>query len=87
MDKNRLQQCFSNLCEGKSILKNRIQEYAANVVTDDNTQATDNKASGTAVKKGMKDHRTNEENSNVNAVMDGDIDSFINAYLKKIANG
>ena len=35
----------------------------------------------------VKDHRTNEENSNVNAVMDGDIDSFINAYLKKIANG
>lgn len=28
-----------------------LQEYAANVVTDDNTQATDNKASGTAVKK------------------------------------
>ena len=26
-----------------------------NVVTDDNTQATDNKASGTAVKKGMKE--------------------------------
>ena len=35
----------------------------------------------------VKDHRTNEENSNVNAVLDGDIDSFINAYLKKIANG
>ena len=35
----------------------------------------------------VKEHRTNEENSNVNAVMDGDIDSFINAYLKKIANG
>ena len=33
----------------------------------------------------VKDHRTNEENSNVNAVMDGDIDSFINAYLKWIA--
>ena len=35
----------------------------------------------------VKVPRTNEENSNVNAVMDGDIDSFINAYLKKIANG
>ena len=31
------------------------REYAANVVTDDNTQAADNKASGTAVKKGMKE--------------------------------
>ena len=29
----------------------------------------------------VKDHRTNVENSNVNAVMDGDIDDFITAYL------
>ena len=35
----------------------------------------------------VKDHRTNEENSNVNAVMDGDIDSFINAYLKWKSTG
>ncbi|MBE5928716.1 MAG: peptide chain release factor 2 [Lachnospiraceae bacterium] len=32
----------------------------------------------------VKDHRTNEETGNVNAVLDGDIDSFINAYLKWI---
>ena len=30
----------------------------------------------------VKDHRTNEESGNVDAVMDGAIDSFINAYLK-----
>lgn len=30
----------------------------------------------------VKDHRTNYENGNINAVMDGDIDGFINAYLK-----
>lgn len=30
----------------------------------------------------VKDHRTGFETSNVNAVMDGDIDGFINAYLK-----
>ena len=30
----------------------------------------------------VKDTRTNFENGNVNAVMDGDIDGFINAYLK-----
>lgn len=30
----------------------------------------------------VKDLRTNEETSNVNAVMDGEIDNFINAYLK-----
>lgn len=29
----------------------------------------------------VKDHRTNVETSNVNAVMDGDIDIFINSYL------
>jgi len=28
-----------------------------------------------------KDHRTDYENGNINAVMDGDIDGFINAYL------
>ncbi|MGN1456658.1 MAG: peptide chain release factor 2 [Acutalibacteraceae bacterium] len=30
----------------------------------------------------VKDHRTNFETGNINAVMDGDIDGFINAYLK-----
>jgi peptide chain release factor 2 len=30
----------------------------------------------------VKDHRTDEETSNVHAVMDGDIDAFIEAYLK-----
>lgn len=29
----------------------------------------------------VKDHRTNIENTNVNAVMDGDIDTFINGFL------
>lgn len=33
-----------------------------------------------------KDTRTNFENGNINAVMDGDIDGFINAYLKMQAN-
>ena len=32
----------------------------------------------------VKDHRTSEEVSNVGAVMDGNIDPFINAYLKWI---
>ena len=31
----------------------------------------------------VKDHRTNVETSNVNKVLDGDLDLFINAYLKK----
>jgi peptide chain release factor 2 len=32
-----------------------------------------------------KDHRTGFENSNINAVMDGDLDGFINAYLSQNA--
>lgn len=34
----------------------------------------------------VKDHRTGFEAGNVNAVMDGDLDGFINAYLKFSAN-
>ena len=34
-----------------------------------------------------KDHRTGFENGNINAVMDGDLDGFINAYLKCSATG
>lgn len=30
----------------------------------------------------VKDHRTNQESGNVDKVLDGDIDQFINAYLK-----
>ena len=33
----------------------------------------------------VKDHRTNCEVGDVNRVMDGDLDSFINAYLQKNA--
>lgn len=35
----------------------------------------------------VKDHRTGYEVGNINAVMDGDLDGFINAYLKAAANG
>lgn len=35
----------------------------------------------------VKDHRTACENGNVQAVMDGDLDSFINAYLKALSHG
>ncbi|MGE4353059.1 MAG: peptide chain release factor 2 [Oscillospiraceae bacterium] len=33
----------------------------------------------------VKDHRTGHENGNINAVMDGDLDGFINAYLSQNA--
>jgi len=35
----------------------------------------------------VKDHRTNFENGNINAVMDGDLDGFINAYLTALSHG
>ncbi len=35
----------------------------------------------------VKDHRTGFENGNINAVMDGDLDGFINAFLKASATG
>jgi len=35
----------------------------------------------------VKDHRTNFEMGNINAVMDGEIDGFINAYLKAASLG
>ena len=34
-----------------------------------------------------KDHRTGYESGNINAVMDGDLDGFINAYLKAASKG
>ena len=35
----------------------------------------------------VKDHRTGFENGNIQAVMDGDLDGFINAYLTQLATG
>lgn len=35
----------------------------------------------------VKDHRTGEESGNINAVMDGEIDSFISEYLKQNSKG
>ena len=35
----------------------------------------------------VKDHPTGFENGNIGAVMDGDLDGFINAYLKCSATG
>ena len=34
----------------------------------------------------VKDHRTNEETGNIGAVMDGELDAFIHAYLRSQMN-
>ena len=33
----------------------------------------------------VKDHRTNYETGNISSVMDGDLDDFMYAFLKKLA--
>ncbi len=35
----------------------------------------------------VKDHRTSHEVGNVDSVMDGNLDGFIDAYLKKQGEG
>ena len=35
----------------------------------------------------VKDHRTNQESGNAKSVLDGNLDPFINAYLKWISLG
>jgi peptide chain release factor 2 len=35
----------------------------------------------------VKDHRTNAESGNADAVLDGNLDLFINAYLKWLVTG
>ena len=35
----------------------------------------------------VKDHRTNYETGNTGAVMDGELDGFINAYLTALSRG
>ena len=35
----------------------------------------------------VKDNRTDYETGNIQSVMDGELDGFINAYLTKSANG
>lgn len=35
----------------------------------------------------VKDHRTGEESGNTDAVLDGGLDGFINAYLKWLSTG
>ena len=35
----------------------------------------------------VKDHRTSFETGNIEKVMDGDLDGFINAYLKALSTG
>ena len=79
------------------MLKTRLQlmkeQEQAEKVSDIRGEVSDN-AFGSQIRSYVmhpytlvKDHRTNTERSNVTAVLDGNIDMFINAYLKECANG
>ena len=56
------------------MLKGRIKEYA---------WALNKKLCISSIPNG-KDHRTNVETSQIDDVMDGDLDYFIDAYLRQV---
>ena len=75
-----------------SILKSRLYEYYKEEREKENSKFAGEKKDisfGSQIRSYVfqpytmvKDHRTGFEMGNINAVMDGDIDGFINAYLK-----
>ena len=83
---------FQNRRQALSILQGKLEERE-----EARRQAEISAAAGGAVDRGwgtqirsyvfydnrVKDHRTGQENGNVQAVMDGDIDPFIDAELKR----
>ena len=83
----------SNKLTAMKILRARLFEYYQRKQTEDMEKISGEKkdiAWGNQIRsyvfqpyQMVKDHRTNEESGNVQAIMDGDIDIFMNAYLKK----
>lgn len=81
-----------NRAKAEKLLKARIYEWMLDQKRKDMEKFYSNKgeiAWGSQIRSYVmqpytmvKDHRTSEETSNVGAVMDGDIQRFINAYLK-----
>ncbi len=74
------------------VLKSRLYEYYKNKEDEKNKSKQDTKKEiswGNQIRSYVfqpynlvKDHRTKFENSNITSVMDGNIDNFIEEYLK-----
>lgn len=76
------------------LLKSKIYELEKNIREKEKQKLEDSKSTiewGSQIRsyvfddRRVKDHRTNYETSNVDAVMDGEIDEFINEYLMSIS--
>ncbi|HET6527906.1 MAG TPA: peptide chain release factor 2, partial [Balneolaceae bacterium] len=76
------------------LLKSKIYELEKNIREKEKQKLEDSKSTiewGSQIRsyvfddRRVKDHRTNYETSNVDAVMDGEIDDFINEYLMSIS--
>jgi len=84
---------ISNRATAMSMLKARLYEYYRNEKEKENAKfATEKKGIswGNQIRSYIfqpytmvKDHRTKHETGNIQAVMDGDIDGFIEDFLKK----
>ena len=79
---------FSNRDTAMGMLKSKLKERAHKEKIEDLTGELKDMGWGSQIRSYVfhpysmvKDHRTNVETSNVNGVMDGDIDNFIIAYL------
>lgn len=84
---------ISNRATAMSMLKARLYEYYRNEKEKENAKFAAEKKEiswGNQIRSYIfqpytmvKDHRTKHETGNIQAVMDGDIDSFIEDFLKK----
>jgi peptide chain release factor 2 len=86
---------MKNRSTAMKMLKARLYELEKQKIQDDIESRSGEKrdvAWGSQIRsyvmhpyKMVKDLRTDQETSNVDAVMDGDLDPFVNAYLKGLA--
>lgn len=84
---------YQNRVNAMKVLRSRLYEYYRREEQEKRQAIEDSKtdiAFGNQIRSYVfhpynlvKDHRTDVETSNVQAVMDGDLDAFVEAFLKK----
>lgn len=87
---------MQNRQKARVLLKSKIYELEKQIKEREKQKLEDSKSKiewGSQIRSYVfhpynmvKDHRTNHETSNVDAVMDGEVDEFINAYLLSISS-